>query len=86
MHTVFFDGNSTGNGKSESNSGLTILYVSFATNLELIDLNQSNLIKNFSFPYLNSNIDNLYKCSIIAYVYNEDTNEVIQAEQKYIEQ
>ena len=53
---------------------------------ELIDLNQSNLIKNFSFPYLNSNIDNLYKCSIIAYVYNEDTNEVIQAEQKYIEQ
>ena len=53
---------------------------------ELIDLNQLNIIKNFSFPYLNSNIDDLYKCSIIAYVYNEDTNEIIQAEQKYIEQ
>ncbi|MBJ05030.1 MAG: hypothetical protein CMP65_03925 [Flavobacteriales bacterium] len=53
---------------------------------ELIDLNQVNIIKNFSFPYLNSNIYDLYKCSIIAYVYNEDTNEIIQAEQKYIEQ
>jgi len=52
---------------------------------ELIDLNQSNLIKNFSFSYLNSNVMNIYNCSIIAYVYNEDTNEIIQAEQKYIE-
>ena len=49
---------------------------------ELIDLNQESIInKTFSFPYLNSNIDDLYKCSIIAYVYNEDTNEIIQAEQ-----
>ena len=52
---------------------------------ESIDLNQENIIKNFSFPYLNSNIVDLYKCSIIAYVYNEDTNKIIQAEQKYIE-
>ena len=53
---------------------------------ELIDLNQVNIIKNFSFPYLNSNIDDLYTCSLIAYVYTEDTNDIIQAEQKYIEQ
>ena len=54
---------------------------------ESIDLNQESIInKTFSFPYLNSNIIDLYKCSIIAYVYNEDTNEIIQAEQKYIEQ
>tara|TARA_B100000900_G_scaffold354686_1_gene323528 strand:+ start:48 stop:905 length:858 start_codon:yes stop_codon:yes gene_type:complete len=52
---------------------------------ESIDFNQENIIKNFSFPYLNSNIVDLYKCSIIAYVYDEDTNEIIQAEQKYIE-